>query len=140
MLNEIISGVCLKLNEVFGDDTVIYKESIPQGFEKPCFFVQMAEPIIKPLLQGRYNRINPIRIQYFAQEKDSNFSCANVFEDMYLALEYITADGDLWRGTNMRGEFIDGVLTFFVNYNCTIHRKSTATTMGNLEKNVAARE
>lgn len=38
MVNRIIDGISIRINEVFGDDYEIYSEDIEQGFKEPCFF------------------------------------------------------------------------------------------------------
>jgi len=92
-----------------------------QGLEIPCFIIRCINPSSEQFLGKRYYRENLFSVQYLPNEsKSANTECYEVQDILYLALEYITADGDLIRGTNMRGEVIDGVLTFFVNYNMFI--------------------
>ena len=44
-------------------------------------------------------------------------------EQLHSALEYITVDGDLIRGTDMHCEFVDDVLNFFVNYDMYVYKE-----------------
>lgn len=37
MTNDIISAICKALYQVFGAEYKIYKESVEQGLEEPCF-------------------------------------------------------------------------------------------------------
>ena len=45
-------------------------------------------------------------------------------ERMYECLEYVTIDGDSKpiKGIKMKHEVVDGVLHFFVNYDCFVYR------------------
>ena len=135
MLNSIVSGICEKLNEAFGDGCTIYKEQVAQGLCEPCFFVQLVAHSAARQLGNRYFRENLFCIQYFpASKSESNSECADAQDRLYLALEYITASAgssggtgssggsDLWRGTEMRGEITDGILNFFVSFNSTVYK------------------
>ena len=132
MLNSIISGICEKLNEVFGDDVRIYKDEVKQGLQEPCFFVQLVAPTNTQQLGNRYYRKNLFGIQYIPKS-ETRSECSSVQDKLYLALEYITVGGDLWRGTEMRGELTDGILTFFVNFDSTVYKAVNSDPMEDLE-------
>ncbi len=116
MVNDIISSIILKLDTLFGEDSVIHRESIEQGFKSPCFFVKMLTTSHKLVLNNRYFFRHSFDIHYFPGDGKKN-------AEMYLAgdklynLEYISNGNDLIRGTGMRYEIIDDVLHFFVQYN-----------------------
>ena len=76
-------------------------------------------------------------IQYFPEsEHGANEECYAVAERMCLCLEWIqTEDGSI-RGTKMNYKFVDGVLNFFVNYDCFLYRMEKRETMGSLESGV----
>ena len=61
---------------------------------------------------------------------------------MIWCLEYITKDGDSKpiRGTKMNYEVIDGVLSFFVNYDCIVTKTESQTAMEILETNTVVKE
>ena len=40
MINEIIEAISVALNEEFGDEYEIYRESVRQDLKEPCFFIQ----------------------------------------------------------------------------------------------------
>lgn len=123
MLDKIVDGISEKLNSVFGDDYKIYTESVKQGLKEPCFFIQLVSPVNKSLLGERSLRENLFCIQYLPSNKNEpKAECYRVQDDLYLALEYITVDGGLQRGIKMRGEFADGILNFFVNYNMFVKK------------------
>ena len=39
MLNEIVKGIAVQLNAVFGDGFEIYQNNVEQGLKEPCFFI-----------------------------------------------------------------------------------------------------
>ena len=41
MLNNVIAGIAIALNEEFGDDYEIYTEEIKQDLKEPCFFITL---------------------------------------------------------------------------------------------------
>jgi hypothetical protein len=135
MLNSIISGICTKLNEAFGDDYTIYKEQVAQGLKEPCFFVQIVEPTNTQQLGNRYFRENLFCIQYFPISENAPIAeCLSVQDDLFLALEYIMVGEDLQRGEKMRGEFSDGVLNFFVEFNMFVYKTEDLDPMEELEQ------
>jgi len=118
MLNKIVDGISEKLNSAFGDEYKIYTESVKQGLTEPCFFIQLLNPANVKQVGERHFRENLFCIQYFPKSRDApKAECYKVQDAMFLALNYIMVGGDLQRGVKMRGEFINGVLNFFVNYN-----------------------
>lgn len=133
MLNKIIDGISVKLNETFGDGYRIYTESVKQGLKEPCFFIQLVNPGNKELLNIRFKRNNLFVIQYFPATDKPKAECNNVLDALFIALEEITVDGDPQRGINRRGEMVNGVLSFFVNYNMVLKKVKEETPMETLE-------
>lgn len=127
MINEIIDAISIALDSEFGDDYVIHKEEIKQDLKEPCFFVQLIDQSISPLCGQRYLQDNAFCIQYFPEFKSNPYAeCNDVAERMMFALEYVTPlDADrAIRGTSRNYEMVDGVLSFFVNYNRVILKKA----------------
>ena len=138
MINKIIDGICEKLNESFGDGYEIYTELKNQGLKEPCFSVMCVNPISNQVLGNRYFRNNLFSILYFPSSKEPKAECNAVLESLYLALETITVKETLLnetvkeslvRGTNMRGELVDGVLNFLVNFNMFVYKVEDADLM-----------
>lgn len=138
MINKIIDGISEKLNESFGDGYEIYTELKNQGFEEPCFSIMCVNPISNQVIGNRYFRNNLFSILYFPESKEPRNDCNAVLESLYLALETITIkenllDGtvkqSLVRGTNMRGELVDDVLNFLVNFNMFVYKVEDADLM-----------
>lgn len=117
MVNNLIDGISVKLNEVFGNEIRIYSEPIKQGLKEPCFFIAVLNPTQTPMIGNRYFREYPFDIHYFPSKDGGNQEIQDVASDLFEVLEYITLlNGDLIRGTNMQYEVVDGVLHFFVTY------------------------
>jgi len=133
MINEIINGIYEKLNNTFGHGYEIYAEKIMQGFKEPCFFISVLNPTSTQIRGNKYYRSNLVCIQYFSSSNEPKSECYQVQEDLYLALQYIAIDGKLQRGIGMHGEYNDGVLSFFVNYNMFIVMSEEQEKMETLE-------
>lgn len=142
MINAIIEAVSVSLNKEFGDGYEIYMEEIEQGLKEPCFFIFCLNPTYNLSLGKRYFRTNPFCIQYFPAGKKKQRECNGVAERMYECLEYIKTAGDSKpiRGTKMKHEVVDGILNFFVNYDCFVYKMEQQTEMGSLEASTRVKE
>ncbi len=124
MVNDLIDGISVKLNQVFGDGVRIYSESVKQGLKEPCFFIAVLNPTQSPMIGVRYFRQHPFDIHYFPSKTGGNQEIQDVASDLFEALEYITLlNGDLVRGTEMHYEKVDDVLHFFVKYNMFVYKQ-----------------
>ena len=122
MINKIIDGISISLNAEFGNDYKIYTESIKQGLKEPCFFILCVNPTNELFRGKKYFRKNLFCIQYFPEGEDRYSECMDVLERMFDCLEVIKVGEDLQRGTSMRGEVVDQVLNFFVNYDMFVYK------------------
>lgn len=141
MLNKIITGISQALDSEFnadGNEYTIYTENVEQGLETPCFFIFKLKPSSKQLVGNRYDRKYPFDVHYFPKDKENiNYEINEVTERLYSALEYITVDENLVRGTNMNAEVVDDVLHFFINFNMIVKKETDPIdTMGSLETNI----
>lgn len=125
MINKIIDGISVAINSEFGDPYEIYTESIEQGLVEPCFSILCLNPTINQVLGKRYFRKNMFCIHYFPSSDEKRSECYAVIEKLMNALEIITVDSDLCRGTDMNGEVVDNVLSFFVNYDMYVYKEET---------------
>lgn len=142
MINAIIEAVSLALGSEFGDGCEFHTEEIRQGLEKPCFFISCLSPAVK-LFQGRrYFRTNPICVRYFPVTSEKQHECNETAERMWQCLEYIRIAGDdrLLRGTEMKYEITDGVLKFFVNYDCFVYKTQQQAPMEGMETSISVKE
>lgn len=124
MINSIIKAIAVALNKEFGDDYEIYSEVNKQELKEPCFFITCLNPTVKLFLRNKYFRQNKFCIQYFPQTDDVNNECHITAERLLWCLEEISVQNDTMRGINLRYEVVDGILTFFVNYDCFVYKNS----------------
>lgn len=142
MINAIIEAISVALNGEFGDSYEIHMEEIEQGLEEPCFFIFCLNPTSDLFFGKRYFRTSPFCIQYFPESNEKQRECNSVAERMYDCLEYVTMDGDSEpiRGTKMKHEVVDGVLNFFVNYDCFVYKAEEQTAMGEMKLETQVKE
>lgn len=135
MINDIVDGISLALYEEFGEGYEIYTEDVEQDLNEPCFSIKPIMQSNTQRLGDRYFRGNLFCIYYFP--KASIEECFDVEERLIDALEYITVNGDLLRGTGMHGETVDGVLTFILNYNLFVAKEpNVEPTMETFEQSI----
>ena len=142
MINSIIEAISISLNEEFGDGYETHMEEIKQGLKEPCFFIICLNPTTELFLGKRYFRTNQFCIQYFPETNEKQRECNGVAERMWQCLEYITIYGEdkPIMGTKMKYEVVDGVLNFFVNYDCFIKKTEQQTTMEILRASTDVKE
>ena len=129
MINKIIDGICEALHREFGSEYEIYTEEIKQGLKEPCFSVVILAPATTQYFGRRYYNTNPFCIHYFPKSQTAaKAECYDVIERLTNCLEYITVSGDPVRGTGMNSEIVEGVLSFFVNYNMFVLKDSEEQT------------
>lgn len=139
MVNEIIKGIAVAINSIFGDEIEIYKDNVTQGLKEPCFFIAILKPEVTPLIGTRSIRNNSFDIQYFP--KESNTEMLDVAEKLINSLEFITLlNGDILHGTGVSYEIIDNVLHFFISYNLTMIKVTDKTNMETLETDVSVKK
>ena len=139
MLSEIIDGIAVAINSIFGDEIEIYKDNVTQGLKEPCFFIAILKPEVTPLIGTRSIRNNSFNIQYFP--KESNTEMLDVAEKLINSLEFITLlNGDILHGTGVSYEIIDNVLHFFISYNLTMIKVADKTNMETLETDVSIKK
>ena len=121
MLNEIVNGIGLKLSKSFnGID--IHKEELEQGFEEPCFFIDLLNPSEEQIIGNRYLRSYLFDIVYFPKKKSSE-EIFEVLDKLYSVLEYIELDdGTLIRGIERSSREEDRILHFFITYEMFIYK------------------
>ncbi|MPN23816.1 hypothetical protein SDC9_171209 [bioreactor metagenome] len=144
MINKIIDAISISINSEFGDSYEIYTESLEQGLKEPCFSVFCLNPTNELFLNKRYFRRNQFCIQYFPSTDEVNYECNAVRERLFDCLELITIKvdeltGDLTRGSKMKGEVVNGVLNFFVNYDMFVYKVETKDLMEEMEINADAK-
>lgn len=140
-ITDIINGISIKLNEVFGDDYEIYAdESIEQGLETPCFFISVLNPSQSNYINTRVQRRNPFLIQYFPKNENNNLELLGIAEQLMNNLQFITLENtDILKGSNINYEIVDGVLQFKINFNVVIRETKETIEMEEIEVNFERR-
>lgn len=138
MINSIIVAISVALNAEFGYEN--HMEEIKQDLVEPCFFIQCLNPTTNLFLGNRYFRQNLFCIQYFPKDEDKQQECNEVAEKMIWCLEYITVDGQKMRGIKMNYKVVDGVLNFFLNYDCFVYKVEKTDSMEALASTIDVKE
>ncbi len=113
--NDIIDGVSIKLNELFGEKYTIYTNNVKQGLQFPCFFIKTLPSNKKKLIGNRYE--NELNLVIHMMLEEENLEEFNNISDRIYELEYIILlNGDMLKGYNMKIEISDGVLLYFITY------------------------
>lgn len=120
MLNDIVNGITVRLHELFGDTGCeIYTDDMEQDIAEKCFFVNALEISQANALGPRKYRGHSFNLTYISKAGKSDLN--DVRDKLLQGMELIALkDGSLMRGFGMRGEIVDGVLQFFVEYNVYI--------------------
>lgn len=140
MVSDIVTGISLKINKLFGDGYTIHEEDIKQGLYEPCFFIMLVDSTAKSVIGSSKFRRHSFDIQYFPR-KNSRAEMLSVAYDLVDGLEYITLlDGSVLRGTSISYRIIDGVLHFYVDYNVFTHVPAETTPMKNVQIETNGRE
>lgn len=116
MLNALISGIVAALRGEFGDEIPIYTDLVYQGMTEPAFSVQIVKPVLEQYRGMRYLRRNLAAVYYFPKERGDYYETNSVIERMFPALEYISINGVLTRGTKPDAHVEDDVVVYTLNY------------------------
>lgn len=131
-LENITDGIVRALHNEF--HCTCYVDEIEQNLTVPAFLVSIISPVTSPVVGIRYRRDNLFNIVYFPQKENCSNELYDVSERLYPALEYITADGDLLRGTGLEIRFIDGILNATINYNAFVYKENERVMMEELQQ------
>ena len=136
MVNEIMTGITVKLDSIYGDTCRYYgdRDEI-QNLDPPCFFVSVLNPAVRLVHDRRYRADCPFDVAFFPVTHGDNTGLHEIGDTLFQELEYITlADGIPVRGTDMSYEIVDGVLHFRVSYNGFYLREAEEAFMEDLEQ------
>lgn len=142
MLNEIVDAISLRLSENF-DGIDVHVNELEQGFEEPCFFIDLLNPTEKQIVGNRYLRSYLFDIAYFPRN-NSQTEIFSVLDKLHDVLEYIKLeDGTLMRGLNRNTREEDNVLHYFVTYEMFIYKmkgNENNVKMEKIELNIKLKE
>lgn len=132
-INDIITAISIKLNQVFGDEYRIYADDIPQGFEAPAFLILFLNLENIRQIGGRW-RVNTLfNIQYFP--RNGRTEASNMALKVQQALKEITLlNGTTMLSTNGNTEIVDGIAHNFMNFNFYLQEVEAKELMWSLEQ------
>ena len=135
--NDVIDGVSIKINELFGDKYKIHINNVKQGLELPCFFIKRLPSSKKKLIGNRYENTDNLVVHAMIEDSEDKEEKLNDIADKLYELEYITLlNSDMLKGYDMKTEISDGVLLFFVTYKYFTYKEiQKETEMENLTIN-----
>ena len=149
MTSEVISGVCVKLKEEFGDDVKLYTENSARKagvlnsktpLREPNFYVSCKSPSSQKRVKDRYFTNTQLLGNRYLRSFALCVECRwfpdwqSALDRLFACLEYIPTEGGVLRGTSMQGEYADEVLNFFVSYDMFVYYSDTAQGKEKMEK------
>ena len=138
MFSNIVDGISIKLNSIFGDGYEIYSEDVEQGLTEPCFFIKSLPVQNRRLLGKRKQRTYSFVITYFP--KNNNAEMQDVAEKLLDGLEYIILiTGEIIRGHSLEAEIVDGLLQFSVQYVVFLNDYENEESMETMESSVGVK-
>ncbi len=90
----------------------------------PCFFISLNNFSQKQITGKRYYREQRFTIKYCPATVNKNTEICQVADRLYDTLESILMEADLFRGSKMSCEVVEGVLLFYVNYNFYVYKET----------------
>ena len=115
--NDIIDGISIKINELFGEKYEIYIDDVKQGLELPCFFIRILPSNKKRLIGNRFENTVNLVIYVMLNDIENKTEKLNDIADKLYELEYITLiNKDIIKGYDMKNEKSDNTLLFFITY------------------------
>lgn len=124
MVNTIIDAIASKLSSELGEGFTVYKERQEQGVNFPCFFIFLRSSNQKKMIGRRYFIEQKFTIEYHPGTDNKNSEIHDMVDRLNEILEYITAEGNLYRGTKMNCKVVNGILRFYVNYNFYVYKET----------------
>lgn len=141
MINDVITGVALKLNEYFGDGYRIYKNDVKQGLKEPCFFIVALAPSRTEQLGERWRVDIPLDVHYFPEKQGDNAEIYDIESSLMDILSSITLpDGSSHRGRDIHCEAEDSVLHTFVTYSIWLRKVNNDALMNGLDVDAHTKE
>ena len=122
MINDIVAAIGSAIAKEY-PNTPIYREEVPQGQVEPGFYIHLLSPSHRLFFGNRYEKNHTFAIHYFPDETTPRQDLYAMQDELVWALELIAFDERPIRGTGMRGEVVDDILHFLVDYNLFVYRQ-----------------
>lgn len=137
--NAIIDGIGAALNDEFGGDYTIYSETVLQGIKLPCFVIHEFDSDYERQPSGVKRFERRFVITYLPADEALNpaAECADIAERLYQCLDFITVDGELTHGANLRHEYDseDKSLRFYADFIYLVRTVKDTSLMETLKQN-----
>lgn len=131
-IDDITVAISRKLHEAFGSSYKKYTDEIPQGFQTPCFFIQILSfEHIKQI--GNRWKVTPLfNVQYFPSNGASE--SANMSLKVQRALKDVTLiNGAVMLARGANSEIVDGIGHNFMRFDFFLQEVEVKILMGSLE-------
>lgn len=119
MLNEILNAATVRVGQLLGEGTAVYKAFPGEAAQKPYALAGFSEISEKQMVGQRFLRRNKLRVRY-QTDMTSESGMTAAYEAMDLLLEGMRTltleDGSLIRGTGLCCKEADGALDFCAEY------------------------
>lgn len=117
MVNDLLTAVTTQLGTTFGTTYHYYVENVEQDLMKPCFTVDMIQPMQRSRSPILYDRTMPIVVHYFTDNPlELKEDCYEMAEKTVECLEYLPFNGKIIRAENISWHIVEGVLQIFMTY------------------------
>ena len=92
MDRDTIEEIAQVLQQIFGEDTVIYAENQPNGFKEPSFYVRNTYTNANYELAGYQFIKQNFQVIYFASEENANEQLVDVSNKLLAGFQYVGND------------------------------------------------
>lgn len=117
MVVSLLNAISKELHNTFGDSYHYYVEDVEQDIKKPCFTIDMIQPLMRSKGKIRYDRTMPVVVHYFSDQKTNlKKDCYAIAEQAIDSLEYLPFKKTLLRGEDLSWQLVDDVLQMFITY------------------------
>jgi hypothetical protein len=135
-INDIVTAVSIKLQEVFGDSYKKYVDEVPQGFSTPAFLILFLSLEQRQRIGKRWHINTLFNVQYFPS--GGRIDASNHTFKVQQALKELTLlNGSLMRGTGATSEIVDGISHNFIHFNFFLQEQEENIFMESLEQHSA---
>lgn len=142
MIVKLIDSIVKAIYDMCVDSEIkpiIYTQNVEQGIELPCFFIRCLNNSRLKGFDTLYHNSNFFVVQYLPKSNTAD-ECAIMSDKLFHALEYITVDNKLIRGTNLHCETADEMLSFFADYDFNTYSAKERHNMEIHKMNTSVRE
>lgn len=135
MVNTVLNSVTKQLGSTFGSKYHYYVEDVEQKLARPCFTVDVLNPLCRSVNSTDYRWTIPVVVHYYTNnERLSKQDCYSIGNQALESLEYITISNRLVRGEDMSFTLADDVLEIFITYRFWSEKeRSVLDTMDDVE-------